>query len=524
MTFLALSPLQTAILTLGTVAAVLSLYFLKVRRRHVLVSSAILWRRVLAEQSARSIWQRLRLIFSIAVALTISLLIALSIARPRIDWLTGKPQRIVIVLDTSPTMNTRTADGRTRWLHAIDEAHALLGLAGPYDEFRIAETSGDTAFGFTSDLAEARAMVAQLAPGDAEPRFPVLDGNESNVYFISDGVALRGVPRGIEPVSVFEPASNAGITAFDIRPLPSDPLAYEAYLEVDNSGEQKMIGVTISGGDEDRITRTVSVGAAEKYRETFDLSGFHGGAVRASILSKDDALASDDQAVAYLPARRKIRTLLVTPGNFRLSTLLKYDRNVELSTTTPASYREAPDIDVYVFDRFTPTTQPSKPALLLGNPLTGAGVLHQPRITSWLQNHPVMRHVGLQDVSIPNVVKVDPQQLTIIAASNDTPLILASENPRRVMLTFDLSSSDFPVQAGFPVFIHNALAWLSEERPAMHAANPLFFNVNDSTLRDDHVTESRGSLLHHEVWFYMVAAAIVLLMVEWLTYYRRITL
>jgi hypothetical protein len=216
--------------------------------------------------------------------------------------------------------------------------------------------------------------------------------------------------------------------------------------------------------------------------------------------------------------------LLVTPGNLRLNTLLKYDRNIDLSVATPANYREVPDVDVYVFDRYTPATQPSKPALLLGSPLAAAGVVRQQRITSWSQEHPVMRHVGLQDVSIRNVAKVDPQQLTIIAASNDTPLILASENPRRVMLTFDLSSSDFPVQAGFPVFMHNALAWLSEERPAMHAANPLFFNVNDSVLGDAHVTVERASRLHRELWVYMLAAAIVLLMVEWLTYHRRITL
>src|SRR5262245_48157 len=121
MTFLAMTPLQTAALTMGTAAAGLSRDFLKVHCGAVLVSSAILWRRILAEQSARSVWQRLRLIFSIAVALTISLLIALSIARPRIDWLTGKPQRIVVVLDTSPSMNTRHPDRRTRWLHAADE-------------------------------------------------------------------------------------------------------------------------------------------------------------------------------------------------------------------------------------------------------------------------------------------------------------------------------------------------------------------------------------------------------------------
>ena len=464
------------------------------------------------------------MIFSILVALTISLLIALAIARPRIDLLTGKPQRIVIVMDTSPSMNTRTVDGRTRWLHAVEEARTLLDRAGPSDEFRVAETSGNSTFGFTPDAAEARAMIDQLSPGHVEPRFPVLDGNESHVYFISDGVALRDLPRGTESVSVFEAAANAGITAFDIRPVPSNALAYEAYLEVDSSGEQRMIAITISGGDEDRISRMVSIAPREKYRETFDLSNFHGGAVRASILSKDDALPSDDQAVAYLPSRRKIRTLLVTPGNSRLTTLLKYDRNVDLSVTSPANYREVSDIDTYVFDRYTPVTQPAKPALLLGSPSAGAGLVHKPKITSWSEEHPVMRHVGLEDVSIQNVLKIDPQQLTVIAASNDTPLIVTSENPRRVMLTFDLRSSDFPLQAGFPVFIHNALAWLSEGRPTMHAANPLFFNVNESVLKDTHFTFPHASWLHHELWFYMLAAALLLLMIEWLTYCRRITL
>ncbi len=135
-----------------------------------------------------------------------------------------------------------------------------------------------------------------------------------------------------------------------------------------------------------------------------------------------------------------------------------------------------------------------------------------------------MRHVGLQDVSIQKVSKIDPERLTVIAAAKDAPLIHASENPRRVMLAFDLASSDFPVQAGFPIFIHNALAWLSEERPAMHEANPLFFNVNESILKNRPLRLPAGSLLHHELWFYMLAAAIVLLSIEWITYYRRITL
>jgi hypothetical protein len=529
MTFLALTPLQTALLAMFTAGIVIGLYFLKIRRRRVLVSSAILWRRVLEEQFAQSLWQRFRRIFSVLVAVTISLLIALSLARPQIDWLTGKAQRLVIVLDTSPSMNTFTADGHTRWQHAVDEARSLVENAGPAAEFRIAETSGDTAFGFTGSRIEAGKAIDELSPGGVEPRFPVLDGSESHVYFVSDGVAIHDIPSVVETISVFEEADNVGITAFDVRPIPSNPLDYEAYLEVDNFGAQTAIGVTLSGMEQDRITKTVSVAAGEKYREAFDLSSFHGGAVHASILAKDDALSSDNQAVAYLPARRKMRTLLVTRGNPHLQTLLKYDRNVELLVIDPANYRDMPDVDAYVFDRFAPSIQPSKPALIIGTPAaswlrSGSGVVQKPKITRWSEAHPIMQHVAMHDVSIQRVPRIDPADLTVIAASNDTPLIVASEKPKWVMLTFDLNSSDFPLQAGFPIFVHNVLAWLNDDRPATHAANPLFFNVNESVLRDKHASLQRGSWLHHELWFYMLAAAFALISVEWITYHRRITL
>jgi hypothetical protein len=86
--------------------------------------------------------EKLRKILSIAVAVTIALLIAMSLGRPDIQSLTGKAERIVIVLDTSPTMNTRTADGKTRWQHAVEKARALLNTGGMATAFRVTDTSG----------------------------------------------------------------------------------------------------------------------------------------------------------------------------------------------------------------------------------------------------------------------------------------------------------------------------------------------------------------------------------------------
>src|SRR5262245_11057590 len=107
MTFLALTPLQVALLVALTAGTIIALYFLKLRHRRVVISSSFLWKRVLDERESHSLWEKLRRIISIIVAVTIALLIALSLARPEIESLTGRNERIVIVMDTSPTMKTR---------------------------------------------------------------------------------------------------------------------------------------------------------------------------------------------------------------------------------------------------------------------------------------------------------------------------------------------------------------------------------------------------------------------------------
>src|SRR5207237_2112353 len=148
-TFLALTPLQTALLVALCAGTMIALYVLELRHRRVVVSSSILWRRVLDERQSHSLWEKLRRLLSILVAVTIGLLIALSLARPEVESLTGKNERIVIVLDTSPTMNTQTGDGKTRWQHAVDRAKSLLDTGGPTTEFRVLDTSGNTASAVT---------------------------------------------------------------------------------------------------------------------------------------------------------------------------------------------------------------------------------------------------------------------------------------------------------------------------------------------------------------------------------------
>ena len=330
MSFLALTPLQTLLLATITAASVIAMYFLKLRHRRVLISSSILWRRVLDERQSHSLWEKLRKIISAAIAVTIALLIAMSLSRPEIASLTGKNERIVIVIDTSPTMNTQTGAGMTRWQRAVQEAKGLLDSGGPTTEFRVIDTSGATASAFTTDRNEVRRLIDQMSPKASDPQFPKVEGRDAQVYFVSDGVAIHSTPSFVRKISVFEAANNVGITAFEIRSVPSTPLGYEAYLEVQNFGQPAEVGVTLSGTGGQRVNRTVRLGTGETFKDVFDLSDFAGGGVRAAVQTRDDALPLDDVAFAYLPIKRKTRTLLVTKGNHFLETALKLNNYVEL--------------------------------------------------------------------------------------------------------------------------------------------------------------------------------------------------
>ena len=560
MTFLALTPLETALLAILTAGSIVALYFLKLRHRRVVISSSILWRRVLDERQSHSLWEKLRSIISIVIA-------------------------VMIVLDTSPTMNTVTHDGKTRWQHAAERAKGLLDSGGPTTEFRVIDTSGVTASAFTTDRNEVRKLIEQMSPKTADPQFPKVDDRDSQVYFISDGVTLHSTPSFVRRISVFESANNVGITAFEIRSIPSTPLGYEAYLEVQNFGRPAEVGIVLSGTGGQRINKTLRLGTEEIYKDVFDLSPFTGGGVRATIQANDDALSLDDVAFAYLPVKRRTRTLLVTRGNHFLETLLKLDSYVDLAVTDPASYRESPNIDAYIFDRFAPAAVPARPALIIGTPSApwlkaSSGEVQKPEIVSWSENHPVMQYVSVHDVTIERASRIDAGNLTVIAASKQTPLIVASEKPKWVMLTFDLESSDFPFHVGFPVFIENVLAWFSREQlalkrspgivdvplanaqirtidgkivssdqqlgktvfqtsePGLYAAtqgdqrvhvavnlaNPTFSDVNRSVFKTDKAAAAQHYWLRRELWFYMLVAAVVLIAIEWFTYHQRMTL
>jgi hypothetical protein len=590
MTFLALTGLQAALLALVIAGAIVALYFLKLRHRRMVVASSLLWTRVLDERQSQSLWEKLRRLLSIVFAVLIGLLIALAVARPEMHWLTGGGERTLLVLDTSPSMLARTRDGGTRWQHAVTAALRTVNASAPSAEFRVADTAGRVDAAPTTDRREIREAIERMKPVAGDVRFPEKDNETAHVRFITDGVVPLAAPNGTIRESVFEEAENVAITAFEIRSTASSALAYEAYLEIHNYGKQdRETHLKIAGAGGQQIERVLNLKAGGEFGGPFDLSKFEGGGIRATIQAGGDALSLDDVAYAYLPVERRAKTLLVTNGSPYLEALLQLDALVDLTVIKPPQYQPDPSFDAYIFDGFAPQNPPPRPALLIGEtPNTSwlpqaKGSVTKPRFASWAEDHPVMRYVSLHDVALEKAARIDGTSLTVLAEADDkSPLIVTSgelQRPRWVLLAFSLKASDFPLHSGFPLFIDNALAWLSREplalrrQPgvvsvplaqaeikalngnvlksyprgetttfeatepglyiathedsrqylAVNLASSQYSNLNKTVSLKDRPAAVTAGWLEQELWFYMIAAAALLLVVEWFTYHRGIT-
>jgi Ca-activated chloride channel family protein len=100
------------------------------------------------------------------------------------------------------------------------------------------------------------------------------------------------------------------------------------------------------------------------------------------------------------------------------------------------------------------------------------GELRETNVAAWSAAHPVTDSVSLRDVLAERALHIREAARAQVLASDPgrRPLILASASgPRWVEVAFALEDSNLSLQAGFPAFLSNALNWMTGEPLAMQA-------------------------------------------------------
>ncbi len=380
---------------------------------------------------------------------------------------------------------------------------------------------------FSADLAGTAAAIDRIAPTDQpadlasamEVARAVLGGAGASeeldagadVLVFSDGSFAEGTREVASPGGVVRlvrcgptptvDKPNLGVVVLSARRDAERPDVVNLFAKVQNASHAaRSVPVRLSVDGAALETRAVAIpGAGEtgpgETGVVFAASAPAGGIAMVSLLVDDerDLLASDNSAAMYLRSAAPVRILLVQRGanarlvgeptsslsaDFLLADALAEVTPGEVMRVSRERYEELAGAgelkfyDLVVFDGVAPRNSPGLPSLSFGAgvPDLELGASSDSKearpIQSWVRSSPFLRDITLDGVVVANELAFRGKNADVLARSERGPLIVVNkldEGPKRVVVTFSLENSNWPLQAGFPIFLKSAVELLTSK-------------------------------------------------------------
>jgi uncharacterized membrane protein len=473
-------------LLLGTLAVpLLLLYFLKVRRRQMPVSSLLLWQAALRDREASTFFQRLQRDPLLILQILALLALTVALARPAVTVMGQGAKRVAIVMDISASMKA-TDVSPSRFVQAQRAALGLLGRLGEGAEVMVVEAGVQpkVVVPFTREhdrvasalrSMEGHDLPNRLAEGLRTARALVGSDPRAEIHVFTDGAhpeaaKAQGDDVRVRWTGVGRRSHNVGITSLAVRRNYFGTYNSQAFFSVGNfSSERQSFSLRLTLDDETLTERTLTLDPQVRRAIVVPFSEQRGGVLKLRLDVSDD-LDADNVAYAVIPAPRTLSVLLVSPGNLFLEKVLHTDPQVKLEVRKPDAYQGGMEgFDVVVVDSVSPAKLGNGRFVLVNTvpadvPLEVLGRLDNPTIMDWDRTHPIMRQIDFAKVTIEDAMRVRPVAAgkTLVEAVGG-PLIYALEERDRKALFFgfDLFRTDFPLRVAFPLILSKGLRWLS---------------------------------------------------------------
>lgn len=516
-----LTPWTALLAGLAAVPLLLLLYFLKLKRRELVVSSTLLWKRAVQDLQVNAPFQKLRNSILLLLQLLMLLALLLALSAPILSLRSERARRHVLLIDRSASMSATDVkpsrldeakkqakvfveslrgesffsltDTRDQTMVIAFDSHAKVMCNFTADKRQlIAAIEGIEAGDGVSMLSEA-VMVAQAfgqAPGDEPANQASREAAKLTLFSdgqISDLDKLMVNTEDLTFHCIGESSGNVGVTAMRARRLYENPEEVEVFATVTNYGSETVTtDVQLSVNDDVRSVKSLSIpamtkgegdngGNPGKVAVNFSLSHPDAGVLTVTQLA-EDSLTSDDAAWAVLSPPKRLSVLLVTAGNKVLELALQACPIEKLDIMAPARFdaNDTPDYnfeqnyDVIVLDNHVPARKPRSRYLVFGRPPEDIGVsvaqeLENQVIVDWRPKHPVLKYVNLTNLFAQKCYKMDlPRDAELLAEFNESPALALVRREASVFLlgSFDVLESTWPFEPSFVLFCYNSISFL----------------------------------------------------------------
>jgi Ca-activated chloride channel homolog len=496
---------------LAAIPVILLLHSMRYRRRDVQVSTLFLWEQVMREAHGSLGLRRLIQNLPLLLQILLALLLTLALANPALTKAVKRSKDVVLVLDTSASMQTQTPQGRRFDLakqQALDVVQALP--SGRQMAVIAAGRQPQVVTFYTDEKALLRQLISQIPVNDApgnmrEAILLALSFTQGRltqeVVVIGDGayqnLAALELPQSqMRHIRVVGGDDNVGIVRLAFRKVIETEPHYEVLIAVQNfSAAPLEVPLQLTLRRDRLLERQLKLEAGEEKVIVTDIAGHLQGVAHAEI-AVEDAFALDNHAYGVLAARTQTWVLLVGQSNYFLEQLLTSIPGVQVNVAPDVSEATLPQLleanHLIIFNGVQPPVlQRGRYLLIHTTPqdrrLQADGVVQQPRVIDWARQHPLLQFVELADLRIEESLALRPQDgVQSLIDGDGISLMSVIDEPslRVVTLGFDLMRSDLPLRVAFPVLINNLLRWLHPEGEGVVAGQvqagtpyPLFFET-----------------------------------------------
>lgn len=285
-----LTPWVGAIAAAVAIPSLLILYFLKLRRRDVEVSTTLLWKKAIQDLQANAPFQRLRKNLLLLLQLIVLAAALFALAQPQFKGATTKGQRHIILIDRSASMQSLDApspSGAPRSVQRLEAAKAeAIDLIdslreanafqpGIADEAMVIafDTTAEVVANFTSDKGALKRAVEAIAATDGgsslEEAMRLAQAHAPRR--IVEGQAIEGLTAG-EPVTMHLWSDGAIPDASRVLPGVENEVTYHAV----GKDVTANLGITSIRAERDfenptRLTVYISIQSTDDRERAFDV-------------------------------------------------------------------------------------------------------------------------------------------------------------------------------------------------------------------------------------------------------------
>lgn len=472
---------------LAAVPVIIILYLLKPKGVDHLISSNLLWQKLLKNQQSKTFFEKFVHNILMYVQILIIALLVIALMSPFINVAGQSGGRKILLIDKSGSMQHVGTSGKSRLEEAVEQASAYIRSsqntrfslvtvdAAGAELLAVDSTDAEGLLGILKNLecsdgggslTMAQSVIDNLTGTEAE------DGADLLVYTDGAGATDFEQLHNTAERSLLvmgEPAANVAneYTVFTQR---EDGL-YDVMVSMTNySGQQASFDVGLYDEDKSLMALSqMSLEPSETKISLFEAVDWQGQSISSEISGihfadgQKDSLAADNTSAAVKKRGNLINGLLVGEGNIFLEKAYKAVTGADIvKATSDAAGGDSVNVVIYDVEQEPETVTCN--SLLFGNVHNGA-VETLENVVLDMTDCDLATGLSGFTIGVNKAYCFDlPQNAESFLEYNGKCVGYYVELPdhKEVVVGFDIRETDFPLRAEFPVFLANAMIYLSD--------------------------------------------------------------